>query len=488
MIPYQYIDQPLSPFSFMAILSRRFVLILVLFVVIIASVMGAAFLLPPVYKSTAKVMVNYEDEWQKLVNLGVSKSNYDLIGTEMTIIATRSIIEPIVAELKPESFVDNADGLLNAEQLQRLAVEQILNALEIEREKETNVVSISYEGKNAQLAANVVNGIIQQYIAQRPRFSRDDKALEYFDKQISDIRGRLDNLESNSLLYKETENVLSPARQSDILVSNLADYDRELTRVRTDRITKESRLNVLRERLRSGNEVVVAAMESSNSLSKMEHLNQLRERLTQLESRQNGLKLKYTDKHPDMIALNSDIKAARESISREVQILIEGEETDVRMLVLQENQLAQRMNNLAAQITDFSRKEYELGKRTIGIEDLRVVLSMLLRQREEAQLAANKKEYLVQARILEDAEVPRKPAKPNKKLYAAVALVLGSFFSVGIALFIEYFDHSIYTVEDAMGSTGLNILAVISEADPRQLSNRDQAPRRLMTEKDQVHS
>jgi uncharacterized protein involved in exopolysaccharide biosynthesis len=433
-------------------------------------------------------MVNYEDEWQKLVNFGVSKSNYDLIGTEMTIIATRSMVEPIVTQLKPESFVDNTDGLLNAEQLQHLAVKEILSSLEVEREKETNVVSISYEGKDAQLTATVVNSIIQQYIAQRPRFSRDDKALEYFDKQISDIRGRLDNLEANSLLYKESENVLSPARQSDILVSNLAEYDRELTRVRTERITKESRISALRERLRAGNEVVVTAMESSNSLSKMEHLNQLRDRLTQLESRQNALKLKYTDKHPEMIALNSEVKAVRESISREVQILILGEETDVRMLVLKENQLAQSMKELAAQITDFSRKEYELGKRTIGIDDLRTVLSMLLRQREEAQLAANKKEYLVQARILEEAEVPRKPAKPNKKLYAAVALVLASFFSLGIALFVEYFDHSIYTVEDAMGSTGLNILAVISEADPRRLQNRVQTPRRLMNDKVQVHS
>ena len=91
---------------------------------------------------------------------------------------------------------------------------------------------------------------------------------------------------------------------------------------------------------------------------------------------------------------------------------------------------------------------------------------MLVRQREEAKITASKKEHLVQVRLIEPAVVPYHPAKPNRPLFAALAFILGFVVSFGFAFFIEYFDHSVNSVEDAQYCLGLPILASISDFAP----------------------
>lgn len=464
-----HLDHPMSPFSFMAIISRRLPLILLLFVIIVASIVGAAFLLPPVYESSSKLLVNYLDDYEKQTVQVSGKTPYDLIATEMSIIKTSAIVEPVVDELHLSAFSENADEAAAPELLRNQAVAHVLATLKVEREKDTNVLLLTYADGDPVTAANVVNGIVQQYAKQRPRISKDERAFEFFNKEIEVLRVRIDSMEAKSLMYKKLENVLVPDKQSEIMFASLAEFDRELTRVRAERIAKEARLRVVHEQMRVGQDI---SLSSSDDWSKMDHLNQLRQSLLQLKIRKNSLKMKYTDKHPEVQTVKRDMENTETEIAREVQSMIDSEDTNLRTFRAQENELARSMTEMAANIADFSRKEFELGRRTIGIDDLKQVYSALLRHREEARIAANKKEFLVQVRVLEPAAPPASPVKPNKKLYAAIALVVGLFVSFGSAFFAEYFDHSIYSVEDAMESTGLMILAVLSDAEPRRISMR----------------
>jgi len=115
-------------------------------------------------------------------------------------------------------------------------------------------------------------------------------------------------------------------------------------------------------------------------------------------------------------------------------------------------------------------KEYELDKRTHGVEQLKTVLNSLITQREQARAAARKKEYLVQARLLEAAAIPFKPASPNKRLYAALSLMLGFIVSFGAAFSVEYFDHSVHTAEDAQYCLGIPVLATIQDVQHQTLA------------------
>lgn len=487
MIEYGKYDSPISTFSFMNILLKRRKIIALLFVLIVATFTGAAFILPSVYRSSAKVLVNYQGENEKTYLLGVNQTDgqqrYDKIGAELVIMKMRSVLEPVVLEfgldkkllqenkhftnLQKKGELTEQDSRL----IQNEAIAGLAKKLTIEREKDTNILSVSFEDRDPVFAAQVVDKVVEEYIKQRPAIDRDTRAFEFFETQIQEIEKQIADLEKKGMSYKSQEKVLQPDQQTQILFSSVADFDKELTKVRAERIAKEARLQVISDQLVRGEDVAFPNTQSSEQAGRLDYLNDLKMALLELEMKKSSLQQKYTAKHPEVLLVNQDIDATKQKIRTEVNEIIRAEETSVKALKAAEQALGGRMNQVVNSVAELSRQEYELGKLTIGIDDLREVYSMLIKQREEARITASKKEYLVQVRLLEPPSVAFKPVKPNKILFMSIALVLGVIISIGSALFIEMFDPSVNTVEDVQHCLGLPILAAIPDFE--QINNKN---------------
>lgn len=474
MIEYSHYNSPMSPQSFIYILYRRRKLIGTLFIGLTAGIIALTFILPAVYESNAQVMVNYQSEQEKHYLFGTNGSShipYNQLESEVVILKSREILENVIRQIGLDlpSIHPVQKQKYTEQQYLDYAYMQLKKKLNVERERDTNILNISYESHNPHLAAQVVQRIISSYMDKRSKLARDERAAEFLDKQIADIRQQIDAIESSGFRYKQSEQVMVPDKQSEILFNQLADFDQELTRIRSQRIAKEARLNTIASDLWSGQVAMLPNTEASESLSKMEYLNKLRKTQLDLELKRSSLKKKYTDKHPDVITVTQDIKQIESKIDNEIKKIMASERNAVESLKATEREIQNRMKTVADDIADLSKKDYQLGMMTIGIKDLKEVYSMLIRQREEAKIAANRKEHLIHVRLLEPAIVPLKPAKPNKPLFAAIAVVLGVVVSLGTAFFIEYFDHSVNTVEDAQYCLGLPILASISDVDSRLL-------------------
>ncbi|MBN1998928.1 hypothetical protein JW935_15315 [candidate division KSB1 bacterium] len=484
MIEYSRYDSPMSPHSFLSVVHKRRKLIIALFLVIVVAIVAVSFVLPPVYESKAKVMVNYQPELEKYHLLGLlqpGRSNYNQIASELVVLKMRSIVEPVVNSLG----LDRLEAPMNAEEAARqheAAIEKLSDNIKVEREKDTNVLIVSYKDPDPQFAANVVDKVITEYIEQRPSLDRDERAYEYFDKQIQVVKSQIDEIEQKGMAYKAQEKVLEPDKQTQILFNSIAEFDKELTKARANRIAKEARLKIYREQIAT-DESFVPSTEISSSYSRFGYLEELRKTILKLNVEKSALLKKYTEKHDNIIAINASIEEAKNKFKEEVDDLIKAEETAVATLREEENAIAVRMNQVVGSIAKLSRQEYELGKITIGVDDLKAVHSMLIRQREEARLAANKREYLVQVRLLEPAMVPARPVEPNKMLFAALAVILGFILSFGVAFFVEYFDHSVNTAEDAHHCLGLPILASIPDFETSSSSSGTHAGREVDLEK-----
>jgi uncharacterized protein involved in exopolysaccharide biosynthesis len=53
------------------------------------------------------------------------------------------------------------------------------------------------------------------------------------------------------------------------------------------------------------------------------------------------------------------------------------------------------------------------------------------------------------AQVLDPAILPEKPIKPNKQLIVAAGIVVGLGFGFAVLLMLEYFNHSIHSLEEA---------------------------------------
>ena len=63
--------------------------------------------------------------------------------------------------------------------------------------------------------------------------------------------------------------------------------------------------------------------------------------------------------------------------------------------------------------------------------------------------------------IIDKADIPTVPVKPNKKLNIAIAFAVGLMASLGIVFLIEYMDNTIETPEDVTKHSGLTVIGII---------------------------
>ena len=280
------------------------------------------------------------------------------------------------------------------------------------------------------------------------------------------ISSQIDVIKTRGMEYKSRNKLISSDRQSTILFQSMADFDQDLTKLRSERISRESFVRVMREEISEGNTVSIpSTLNASESRSRIEYINEMKTKLMEYQIEKEQLSMKYRDKHPKMQELLTSISEIEVMIKKESKEILNEEDSGIKAIRSSEQAIAQRMSQVANSIAKLSKQEYELGKLTIGVTDLEAVLSMLIRQKEEAFIAGKKNEYLVRVQLLEPAMIPDNASWPNRPLIIGLGFIFALFVAFGSAFFLEYFDHSVNTAEDVQHCLGLPLLAIIPDAE-----------------------
>jgi uncharacterized protein involved in exopolysaccharide biosynthesis len=275
---------------------------------------------------------------------------------------------------------------------------------------------------------------------------------------------KLSELEQRQADFKEEKEVGSPETQRTILLTRLTDYEKSLTAVHTSRIGKEAKLAVFKEQiLQNGKSINIPTTETSDSPSREKYIAKLKGELLDLEIRKEHLLQKYTPQYEEVVNLEQQITATKAKIENEIQQIVTMEEAAIRALQAEEQVLQAQINKTKAEIGALAQKEYEYEQISRGINDEREVYSMLRKQREEARLSMAKLERDIKIKVISAAVAPSEPTKPKKRLNVLLAIFLGIFGGLGLAFFVEYFDHTVNTPEELERFTGISPLGSVRE-------------------------
>lgn len=451
--------------TFLNIIFKRKYLIIAVFVSVVSTVTIVTFLMTPVYQANLKMLVKKEVDNEKSLlfrmNLNLAYEKHDWIKSEIEIIQSTPVALKIIESMK----LDQRDF----KGIDPQDINQILEAFEsrlkVENTKDSNVLDISYESSDPDLAASVVNNMVKAYIDYRAHLFSESEEYKFFDDQIRVAEDKLRELEERQARFKQSEELISPSVQGDILLTKVADYEKALTDVRTRRIGKEAMLKVIKEQMLNGDKTNIPVTESSNSLSREKHIAKLRGEMLNLQLRRDQLLQKYTPEYEEVVNLEKAIANTRKRIETEIDEIVELEETAIRAMIAEEEALQNTISDLNKQIKEFAQKEYKLTQLSRGIEDNRDLYSMLLKQREEARISQAKLEHGIKIKVISPALVPTEPIKPKKWLKVLLAIILGLASGFGLALFLEYFDHTLNSPEEVENQLGLPVWGSIKTVD-----------------------
>jgi uncharacterized protein involved in exopolysaccharide biosynthesis len=362
---------------------------------------------------------------------------------EAKLVGTQSSGPPEAAETAAES----------------VAVDVLLLHLAANTVKQTRIVEVSYTGPDAQLNAQIVNTLVEGFIDDsiRSRYEASTRSARFLSSQLTDLRSKVEESQQKLVAYEREHNIVGTDDKQNVITAKLEDLNRQLTVAEAERMEKES----VYQTVASGDPDQLPETKST------ENLQALRLREADLKNEYAQATTTFGPNYPKVIELNNRLKSVDTSIQAElkrVQARAKGEylaaaraEQKLKTAFEQQKQEANRLNESAI--------EYGLLRR--DFDSNRQLYDTLQERMKEAGVAAGLRSSNI--RVIDAAEVPRKPVSPSYAKASAIGLFLGFVLSATVIAFREGMHRALDDPAEVEAFTAMPSLALIPEYQPESL-------------------
>ena len=284
--------------------------ILLIFSVILFIALVVTYLLPSIFKSGSTILIERQEIPQDLVRSTVTSYASETIQVIQARVMTRTNLLRIIDKF--ELYEDERRVKTSEEIIEKMREDVSLNVISADvvdprtgRPSMTTIAfSLSFMGELPAKVQRVANELTTLYLNENLT-SRSQKAAEtseFFNEELSRLSDQIDDLESKIAVFKEQHADALPELQP----LNMS----VLQRKETELLTLDSRLIVLEEK----------SLYLEGQLKQIEpgdpEIPGSVERLKTLLAAYASARSKYSDEHPDVIKLKSEIESLESETGR----------------------------------------------------------------------------------------------------------------------------------------------------------------------------
>jgi len=454
---------------------RRWWIVLPLFLTWL-TVWGVSWLLPTTYTSDALISAEQEkvSDIYVMENVNVNLQNR-LQSTTQKVLSYASL-ERIIDRFKLYVTPPRVSGFFKSKD----PVDQMRGDIKIELvgapgyRGEFFTFKIHYSADTPELAQQVNSELTSLFINENVRAQRQlsENTTAFLDSELTDARIKMEQQEAEVSAFKAKHAGNLPGQlQSNVqilagLQAQLASTQHALDTSKQQKIYLESLLQQYQS--------AQASLGGDSSVISAQALDKV---LQDLRLQIQNLRTRYTDDHPDIVALKDKI-AKTETLRKQNEAEIashqqsgksttaidfsvadgvqRGSPTTVMQLQsqLKANQLEiqneqQNAKELELQTAAYQARlnltpetEQELSVVSRGYEEAKFNYNSLLQKQTQSQLATSlgQQQQGQQFHIIDPPKLPDKPSAPNRFLISLVGLGLGTALGLGLATFLELTD------------------------------------------------
>ncbi len=431
--------------------------------VALAGAVVITFLTTPLYRATASLEINpptvrIMDE-SKGGFQGGGGNDREFLATQYGLLASRSLAQRVAQELNlpgNEQFV--APGGDRASRL-KAATGKLMSGFQVQPVPGSRLVKISYTSESAPLAAQITNSFADNFINANleRRYEASSYARQFLERQIGKVKGELEKTERQLVAYAQRQGLIStsPGNEkgggsdtSSLEGATLLQLNSALAAAQTRRITAEQRFRQA-SRLNAGNVTSSTAG--------------LRQQRAGLEAEYQEKLSTFRPEYPDMVRLKTRIDSIDQAIRQEAGTVSGGQGTtlaaEYQAAVAEERKLQGLVSQLKGSVLNErgNRIQYNILQREVDTN--RSLYDALLQRYKEIGVAGGIGTNSVS--VVDRAEPPGGPYKPNLMLNLLIGLILGLIGGLGSALALEFLNDTIKTPDDVRDKLRLPSLGVI---------------------------
>jgi polysaccharide chain length determinant protein (PEP-CTERM system associated) len=453
---------------------------------------------PKQYMATARILVTPQKISEAFVRSTAASGIESRISSISLEIMSLTHLENIISEFK---LYDEEARSLNREEIVELMKENMW--IQIPR-SEKNILTISYAGKDPTVVAGVTNRLASILIEENLKFREEEVqgTSEFLSDELKSTKAKLEGQEKAINEFKQQYmGELPEQRDANFRVLEQLQTLHEKLEDRME--TAEERKGMIRNQL-SELETLLTSGDGKpdKSLLSVRKKSSEETRLDQLRDHLDDLRIKYTEKHPDIAVVKKKIaeleekveKSAEEKVQqiaeekveksadkknaepgdfklnpryREVNAQLTATEREIKKLKEEEERLRVQMARYQKRIDGTFGLEGSLAALTRDYQNTNELYQSLLRKKQEARQAENleQRHKGEQFKVIDPARPPEKPFKPNVQKILLMGLFLGLGFGFGLAFMREQMDRSFRDAEDLETTLGFKVLANIPKIE-----------------------
>lgn len=425
--------------------------IIIAAIVVVCTVIAVitAFVLPKQYQSTTLVRVkssssNVGAGYAAMaasfgIDIGSGSANASP-ENYIALMQSREVLNPIIEKL---DLPDEKKEKLTAKDFSK-------SYLEITNEKKTDLITIAAYGKTPDEAQMISQSVADNFLTLMTKLNKEDNSstLKFLDERIKIAKGEMEDAENKLEAYQQEKGIYAPDEQSKAIIENINAYDKSIAQLQAQADGDSAKLSGVTDQLGQQNSSLLEYEVSDN-----DNIGNIREAIVNKRVELTGLQQKYTEEHPDIQKARAELNSLQSSLSDEIAKAVNSQSvtlSPVQSALLQdklmtETQLA--VDNASLEVLKSKQADAESQLSNIsadGVEYTRLarqakitgeVYTSLVQNYEQTRIQEAKDSMDIQ--IIDAADLPKEdmPAKPKKKLIAAIGLAAGIMIAFGYTLF-----------------------------------------------------
>lgn len=486
---HELVDQIFSQIR--ALGRYRWQAVLVAWIVAIAGWIGV-YKLPNRYEASARVYVDTQSVLRPLLQgLAVQPNVSQVVNMMSRTLISRPNLEKVIG------MADIDIRLKSAEEKEAL-ITRLTKEVVMKSGGAENLYIISYTDDRAQEAKRVVESLLTIFVEGNLGNARKDtdSARKFINEQLALYGERLATAEQAIADFKR-KNVDHMGAQGQTYYARLAEAQAALNQAELGFKEAENSRDAVKKQLASGD--VFPTLIPDNATAADMGNPELDARIQDLQKQLDSLQLRYTDTHPDIVAITRSLRQLRDqkqqeaklrkpppptvqgpsaTVQQQMAVAMATAEANVASMRARVAEYQRRYDTLRAAANRIPQVDAEFTQLTRDYEVNKKQYDSLLARRESAALTGDMEanNTVMNFKIIDPPQVPSKPASPNRLVFVSAVLIAAIAAGVLFAFLMSQLKPTIGDERRLRLVTGLpvfgTVVMALSEAQKRRRKGR----------------
>ncbi len=433
------------------------------FLSVVLAALAVSLLAPPIYKTSAKLLVMPQIETPVLFDADAARVvgmdnrvDVQVLNTIVQLLKTPAVAERVVDKLRLAE--DDTQKAYQA------AVGRLLGSIDAEPMSLANIIEVRIKGSAPDTVVDLLNTYLDEFIDYHISVNQSLRGqLDFFDEQMRHFKKRYKILNRKLAEASRKLQVVDPPRQANEVLNVLQELEVQRNVLIAKLKALHTRMRQLEGARRQLRETGQLSGVSTDLLTAFPALEEMQRSITQMLINIQRARNDFRPNSKPVRDAETQYRNMRRQINLQMGSIIEATRD---LAASREKEIAE----LGQRIEEVKRRATKQRTNTIALQRLQLEVrlakenyELYASRREKARINLEKnKARFANIKVVDRPQPPTAPWFPKKRQLMALAVAVGLILAVGMTLTAYGMDPRVWTPHDLIARTDVRFLGSLT--------------------------